>query len=368
MNKDHLHVLLIAGGSGTRLYPRSRASLPKQFQKTVGDRTLFEQTLSRMNKLAHPENIYVSTNDQFVPLIKAQGSSVPPQNILTEPLRKNTAAPIILAAAIIAKKDPEALIVSLWSDSLVLQPNNLLDSMKVGIEAVQKNPEFTLIVACRPTSPHTGYGYIEGGELFGKANGKDIFVANGFKEKPDRETAIAYLRKGNYFWNSGGHFIWKAKLILEMAKKYIPEIYSGVEKIMESYGAKDYEKVKLAEFSKFPDLAIEPALLENLKDLLVIPDDLGWSDVGSWETIVELVDQKLRDSDGNYAEGLHVGIDTHNTNVFGHDDQKLIATIGLDNVTIVTTEDAILIMEHGRGQEVKKIVDEIKKRKLDHLL
>jgi len=365
---EHVNVLIIAGGSGTRLYPRSREDSPKQFIKTVGDKTLFQQTHDRMKTLVPQEKIFISTSDKFVSLVQEQVGEIKKENVFSEPLRKNTAAPIILSAALIAKKDPEALIVSMWSDSLVLEPAPLLSAINVGIYAIEKNPDSILIVACRPTSPHIGYGYIEAGELLEQVGVESVYFAKGFKEKPDRQTALEYLKKGNYFWNSGGHFIWKAQHMLDLAKKFAPEIYAGVQKIAQAEGTKDFEKVRLEEFSKFPDVAIEPTILEKTEKLLVIPESYGWSDVGSWETIVELVDPKLRDENGNYIEGMHIGIDTHNTNIFDGEADKLIATIGLNNIDIVTTKDVILVMENGRGQEVKKVVEEIKKRKLDNLL
>lgn len=349
----------MAGGTGTRLYPRSRNSQPKQFQKVIGDETLLLQTVKRILPVTQQENIFISTNQRYTKQVKLELPTLGDEQLILEPAKRNTAPAMALSAALIAKHDPDAIVLSTWSDHLVLKPEIFADVVKTGFELIEKDPKQIVAVGVMPTSPHTGYGYIERQKLIKQSNGFDIYQVKRFVEKPNKETAQEYLAKGSFYWNPG-YFIWQVGYFLDQIKKFMPEVYKGVMAIKD--GAKASEI-----FHNFPDIPIDTAVMEKTEKMTVIPADLGWSDVGSWDAIDEVIEQSKRSSEGNYSEGLFVGIDTHSSTILG-DEKKLIATIGLDNVIVVNSDDAILITTKGRSEEVKKIIEELKARKLDDLL
>jgi mannose-1-phosphate guanylyltransferase len=365
-NSNNKYVLIMAGGSGSRLYPRSTDSLPKQFQQIIGDKTLIEQAYDRAKKIVNDDHIYISSNHKYIDLIKKHLPKIPTENYITEPTKKNTGPAISLATAIIYKKDPKAVIVAAHSDHLVLKPDEYAKSIKTGIKIVQNNPNHILCIGITPTSAHTGLGYIEKDKIFTKSDGSIIYSTKCFVEKPNLDLAKQYVSSGNFFWNAG-YFIWQAKHYLNELKKYDSKLYDGVTKIALSKGNNDYIKVLDKEFSKFKDIAVDHLIMEKTPNLLVLPVDIGWSDIGSWDVVADMVDINEKDSEGNYSKGNIVNIDTHNTVIFSHDPNKIIATVGLDNFIIVSTEKAIIIVPRGRSEDVKKIVIELGKREISDI-
>ncbi len=349
----------MAGGTGTRLFPRSTDELPKQFQKIVGDKTLIEQAYDRAKTLVDDSHIYISSNHKYVRLIKKYLPKISTKNYITEPIKKNTGPAIALATALIYKEDPEAVIVSTHSDHLVLKKDKFTKSILSGIEVVRNNPNHILCIGISPTSPHTGFGYIEKSKKFTKTDEHISYKAKRFVEKPNLEVAKEYLASGRFFWNAG-YFIWSAKHFLQELKKFNPAIYKGVMKIAKEKGKPNYKAVLDQEFSKFNDIAVDNMIMEKTENLLVLPVDIGWSDVGSWDVVSEMIDSNLRDACGNYAEGKVVCIDTHNTTVLSHHQSRVVATVGLTNLIIVTTEEAIIIVPKGRSEDIKKVVEKLK--------
>jgi len=358
---DNKYVLIMAGGSGSRLYPRSTESLPKQFQQIIGEKTLIEQAYERASKIVGDDHIYVSSNHKYIDLIKKHLPNIPAENYITEPVKKNTGPAISLATAIIYKKDKNAVIVATHSDHLVLKIDEYEKVIKTGIKTVQKKTNHILCIGITPTSPHTGLGYIEKDKKFAQVDGSIVFSTKRFVEKPSLDLAKQYVSSGNFFWNAG-YFIWQAKHFLGELKKYDPKLYNGVTKIAEALGNNNYIKTLDREFVKFKDIAVDHLIMERTPNLLVLPVDIGWSDIGSWDVVADMVDANEKDIHGNYSKGTVINIDTHNTVIFSHDNNKVIATVGLDNYIIVTTEEAIIIVPRGRSEDVKKIVLELGKR------
>jgi len=359
--KEHEYVLIMAGGSGTRLYPRSTDIFPKQFQKIIGEKTLIEQTYNRVKKIVNDEHIYISSNHKYIDLIKKFLPNIPIENYITEPIKKNTGPAIALATALIYKKDKEAIITAIHSDHLVVKTDEYVKAIKTGIAVVKKNSQYILCIGITPTSAHTGLGYIEKNEKFIKETGYIIYNTKRFVEKPNLDSAKQYISSGNFLWNAG-YFIWQARHFLSELKKYNLKIYQGVIKISEAKGKNNFQETLNNEFVKFEDIAVDHLIMEKTKNLLVLPVDIGWSDVGSWDVVVDMVLDKNKDLDGNYFEGTVINIDTHNTTILSHDKSKIIATVGLDNFIIVTTENATVIVPRGQSEDVKKIVFELLKK------
>ncbi len=353
----------MAGGSGSRLYPRSTDNLPKQFQQIIGEGTLIEQAYGRAKKIVDDDHIYISSNHKYIDLIKKYLPQIPAENYIMEPVKRNTGPAISLATALIYKKDPKAIITAVHSDHLVIKVDEYAKSIKKGISIVENNSKYILCIGITPTKAHTGFGYIEKKDKFLKISGYVVYRTKRFVEKPNLELAQQYVSSGNFFWNAG-YFIWQAKHFLDELKKYNPKIYKGVIKISNNKNRKDFMEVLNREFINFEDIAVDNLIMEKTSKLLVLPVDIGWSDVGSWDVVADMVNNQEKDLDGNYSEGTVINIDTHNTIVFSHDKNRIIATIGLDNFIVVTTENAIVVVPRGRSEEVKKIVNELINKKI----
>jgi len=367
MNKkteNHNYVLIMAGGAGTRLFPRSTEKLPKQFQKIIGEKTLIEQTYDRVKKTVNDDHIYISSNHKYLDLLKKHFPNIPSKNYITEPTKKNTGPAMALATSLIYMRDPKAIIITVSSDHLVIKDDEYAEKILIGAKVIENDRDYILCVGINPTSPHTGYGYIEKGDEFIKKDNVVIYKAKRFVEKPNLELAKKYLASENFFWNAA-YFIWEAKHFLDELKKQNKKMSDGIKKITKARNTKEYKKVLDTEFNKFESIAVDYLIMERTKNLLLLPVDIGWSDIGSWDVVVDMVNSSLRDKNGNYTEGNVVNIDTRNTTILSHND-KIIATVGLDNFIIITTEEALVIVPKGRSEDVKKVVEElINKKKLN---
>ena len=360
---DHNYVLIMAGGAGTRLFPRSTEKLPKQFQKIIGEKTLIEQAYDRAKKIVDKKNIFISSNHKYIDLIKKYLPNIPKENYITEPIKRNTGPAMALATALIYKRDKDAIIIATHSDHLVIKDEEYKKGILTGTKVVKNNSDYILCVGITPTSPHTGFGYIEKDKKFTNEDDYTIFSTKRFVEKPNLSIAKKYLESGNFFWNAG-YFIWEAKHFLDELNNFNKEIFNGVKKITKINDETLFKKTLDKEFHKFIDISVDHLIMEKTKNLLVLPVDIGWSDIGSWDVVVDMVDNKFRDANGNYTEGTAINIDTHNTTILSHDKNTLIATIGLDNFIVVTTQEAIIIVPRGRSEDIKKIVEELNKNNL----
>lgn len=366
MSFNHHYILIMAGGSGTRLYPRSRDVKPKQFQNIIGNKTLLEQTYDRAIQVVSNNHIYISSNHRYTDLIKECLPAIPVQNYITEPVKRNNGPAMALANAIIQARDPQAIIASFHADHLVLKDDQFVHSIKAGFKTIEKYPTKILCIGIRPTKPHTGYGYIERDSLVDGISGYSIYQVKQFIEKPDQKTAEQYLKKGSFLWNAG-YFIWNTVHFSREIKKHLPAVAKGLKIITARIGQLNFRPTLDQEFKRFPDIAIDYALMEKT-DLLLLPADLGWSDIGSWDAVVDTISSESKDPDGNYSEGLISLVDCHQTTILGHNENKLVAAIGLDNVIVVTTDDVVLITARGRSESVKKIIEDLKNRRKHHLL
>lgn len=358
--KEHLYALIICGGAGTRLWPRSRQKTPKQFlEKFYGEKTLFNQTVERAKLLTDSNRIFVITLADYADEILQQSQDIPSRNIIIEPIGKNTAMAIGVGSSYIRKIDPEAIIMNFWSDAAIGDNNLFVESLSLA-SRVAKEGNYLVDIGLKPAFPHTGLGYIEAGEEISLNNDK-VYKVNSFKEKPDLSTAQDYLAKGNFYWNTG-IYVWSVKAILEAFSRFSPAIYNLLVKISEGIGTSQEREIVKSAYDEVENLPIDIAVSEKADNLVLVPTNFSFSDVGDWKVAYDL---KEKDAEGNVLEvfgknGWHLGIDTKNTLVEVED--RLVATIGVENLVIIETKDAILVCSKDKAQDVKKIVNSLKEK------
>ena len=343
--------LIMAGGRGERFWPRSRKNLPKQFLSLTDDgKTMIQLTVERILPLVKMEDIYIATNKNYKELVRSQLPGTPEENILCEPVGRNTAPCIGLGAAHIGKKYENALMLVLPSDHLIKFNNMFLSSLREACRVAMEDDNLVTL-GITPTYPETGYGYIKFNpqKTLGGAYQVERFV-----EKPTLEVAKEYLETEEYLWNSG-MFIWKLSSIWKNMEKYMPETYAGLQRIGAAIGTPEEEAVLEQEFAALPSVSIDYGIMEKAQHIYTIPGTFGWDDVGSWLAVERI---KKTNEDGNVVNGNVITIDTHNCIVQGTN--KLIAAVGLRDLIIVDTEDAILICEKHRAGDIRKVTENLK--------
>lgn len=350
-----MYAVIMAGGAGTRLWPRSRKDRPKQFHSLTSDRSLLQDTVARLDPLIDAEHIFIIANKDHVKSIREQLDWLPESNIIAEPAAKNTGPAVGIMAAILHHKDPDAVMLVLPADHFIAKGEEFRSLLQLAEDTIRED-DFLLTLGIKPTYPETGYGYIEIAGEYKEVGDEKVFWVKSFKEKPDLETAQAYVASWRYVWNSG-MFIWKTSTILNRFEKYAPEIYEGLMRYQKAIGTlKEVEELTKV-YKSFPSISVDYAILEKSERVLVIPADIGWSDIGSWGALYDLLSF---DKGTNVVTGRHVGLDTYNSLI--HGGSRLIATIGLDNIVVVDTDDVLLIMPRGRSQDIKKLLDKLQKQ------
>ena len=346
---DNITPVIMAGGSGTRLWPLSRGNYPKQFLKLAGVYTMLQNTLNRLNGLQHsPAMLICNEEHRFIAAEQVRQLGVEHNGIFLEPVGRNTAPAIALAAFKAIEKGTDPLLLVLAADHIIDDIEAFQRSVNQAAELAEQDKLVTFGIV--GNKPETGYGYIKRGEQF-----QTGFVVNSFVEKPDASTAEEYISSGDYYWNSG-MFLFKASRYLNELKTYRPDIYAACEKAMQVQNNDlDFIRVDKGAFEACPDESIDYAVMEHTKDAVVVPMDAGWSDVGGFSALWEVSPQ---DENGNAFTGDVKAIDTKNTLVFGED--KLVATIGVEDLVIVNTKDALLVAHKDKSQHVKAIVQQLK--------
>lgn len=346
--------VIMAGGKGERFWPRSRKSLPKQFLSLTDDgKTMIQLTVERLKNLVSIEDVYIVTNKDYKKLVLDQIKDIPEENILLEPKAKNTAPCIGLAAMHVKKKYEDAVMLVLPSDHLIKYNEIYIDTLKEAIE-VAKEDDNLITIGITPSYPETGYGYINFGRDEGDIKRNNVYRVKMFVEKPDLDTAKEYLSSGRYLWNSG-MFVWKASSILLNMRELLPQIYKGLEEIYNSIGTENESVVLEEEFNNFQSVSIDYGIMERANNIYTIPGSFGWDDVGSWLALERI--NKTND-DGNVIKGNVITINSKNSIIQAQD--KLIATIGMKDLIVVDTDDALLIANKDSTQEVKKVIENLK--------
>lgn len=343
----------MAGGKGERFWPKSRYSCPKQFLSLVpSGKTMIQLTVERILPLIPAEDIYIVTNHDYVELAQTQIPNIPQQNILEEPVARNTAPCIGLAAAIISKRHKDCVMLVLPADHLISNETLFLDTLRNAASIASRDNNM-ITVGITPTYPETGYGYIKF-VLDQKVAKNSAYRVSHFVEKPNLELAREYVQSGSYLWNSG-MFVWKIKTIMTSFEKLLPTTYEGLLRIRDAFGTKEYETVLAEEYGRFSSVSIDCAIMEKSDDIFTIPGCFGWDDVGS---LLSLERINKQNADGNTIKGESITIDTKNTIIWG--EKRLITTIGLRDIIVVDSEDALLICRKNNTQDVKRIIEQLK--------
>ncbi len=358
----NIYAVLMAGGVGTRFWPRSRSRSPKQVLNIVGEKTMIQATMERIEGLVPLKNVLVVTNKDQHDLIHQQIPALNDHNFILEPLGRNTAPCIGLAAIHIVAQDPSAVMVVLPADHLVTNVKEFQTVVQKGAQFVFEN-DGLLTLGIEPTYPATGYGYIQRGESVKQLNGHTVYQVKTFAEKPNYETAVRFIESGDFYWNSG-MFIWKAATILKEIEEKLPEIYEGLMEIREVLGKPEYEQKVDDVYRRIRGISIDYGVMQSAEDVYVIPTDMGWNDVGSWQTVYE-ISPKDKNQNASVAKEL-VAIDAHGSYVYAP--EKLVALVGVDDLVVVDTGDALLICHRDRAQDVREVVEVLKKRGLDEYL
>lgn len=362
-----LHAMIMAGGGGTRFWPRSRQARPKQFLALTGERTLLQLALDRLEAQVPAERTWVITSAAHRAETSQQLPSLPQAHIIGEPCGRDTAACIGLGAALIARQDADAVMIVTPADHVIEPAQEFRRAAHVAAAMAEENPNAFITFGIPPNHPAIGYGYIHRGPEIASRQGIGIFRAqpapgenNAFREKPNADLAQRYVDSGEYFWNSG-IFVWKAGTILAALRERRPELHAAVSRIAEAWDSPRREQVLAAEYDKLERISIDYAVMEHAKEVLVVQAPYSWDDVGSWLALERMHPQ---DADGNTVLAKHLGLKTKNCVIVG-DSDRLITTIGVSNLLIIQDGDSVLIADRRDEATVKQLVDEMKKKGLE---
>lgn len=342
-----MYVVILAGGSGTRLWPRSRRERPKHLLELVGERSMLQETFDRVHDAVPAANILVVTEQSHSDAIREQLPELPCENVLVEPVRRGTGPAIGWAAVQVQKRDPGSVMAIFPSDHVIVRRDEFLSVLLLAGE-LAASTDALLTFGIQPGSASTEFGYIHRGEAHSMHDGRPVYWAESFKEKPDSERARQYVESGEYFWNSG-MFCWKASVILQEIERCMPQLHAGLRKLAEG---EPVEQV----YPTLPRDTIDYGVLEKAERVLVVPADIGWSDVGTWSALLEVLSTEPH-ANVSLGDSQLLAFDTRNTLVYSP--HKLVATIGVEDLVIVDSETALLVCHRDRAGEVKRIVEQL---------
>jgi len=356
-----MYAIIFAGGEGTRLWPVSRKNDPKQTKPFIDEETLLQKTFNRVSKLT--DKIFVSTNVDYGDLILGQLPELGKDKLILEPAKRNTAAAVGLAVAVIAKMDPEAVVTNVWSDHFIRDEENYRRVLSQAEQFIQKYPDYLIDIVIKPEHAETGYGYLEQGELLEESDNISLYKVERFVEKPDLKTAEEYLASGRYFWNPA-MFVFKASTLLKLYKEFVPEIYEGLVKIQAAWGTEEQETVLGEIYPTLEKIAIDYAIFERAPYMAMIPAEIGWRDIGDWRAVHDiLTDGK----DGNVTKGETTIVDTSGSLIYATGGKRVVA-VGVEDLVVIDTPDALLVMDKKKGQSIKKAIEELEKSGEEKLL
>lgn len=360
---NHTYAVVMAGGGGTRLWPISRKKHPKHILPLLGERTLFQSTLDRLDGLIPPERVYVVTTLEQAQELKSQASHLPVENFLIEPLPRGTASVVGLAAAALLKRDPDSVMLVLPADHFIRNRDLFHLVLRSAVQVARK--DYLVTLGITPTYPATGYGYIQSGDLLPDKFDYPVSRVLRFTEKPDETQARLMLAGGDHSWNSG-MFIWRAGLILDEFTRQMPDLKSVLDRIGAAWGTSKQDAVLSAVWPQLKTETIDYGIMEHAANVAVLPaGGLEWSDVGSWDSLFDVL---LPDGSGNViVNSDFMPLETHNSLVYSSA-KKLIVTVGVDDIIVIDSGDALLVCRRDQAQQVRQVIDDLKKSKREEYL
>lgn len=363
---DHTYAVILAGGGGTRLWPKSRTKTPKQFLKLFGTNTMMQMSANRISKLVPWERIIVVTNELYREEVKEQLPQVPENNILAEPAKRDTALAMLVGSLYAQSLDKDAVIINCASDHVVADEQEFVRVMDAASQ-VASEEDVLVTVGITPTRPATGFGYIRIGQDLKKLRtGNTLFKVDSFSEKPKEATARAYIATGKYFWNAN-MYVWKAETLRSAFKEHMPSLYEATQPLRSLTGKKFHAALKPI-YAESEAISIDYAISEKASNLVLIPGDFGWDDVGDWKVVYDL---EKKDLDGNVVVGdaeVHHTLAVHSHNNLIHTDDRLVALIGINDMIIIDTGHILMLAPKERSQDVKKLVERLKEENQDQYL
>jgi len=358
-----MYGIVLAGGRGTRLWPCSRQDRPKQFADIAGHgRTMLQETVDRLQPLIPPDRVVVITGERYAGLVRDQLPQLPVGNVLVEPSGRDTAPAIGLALVHLARRDPNAVMAILPADHLIADAAGFRKVLRTAARAAEEG--YLVTLGIEPQSPHTGYGYIQRGEPLPIGGDMTVYAVKRFLEKPDRSTARRFLQEGGYYWN-GGIFVCQQAAMRAEIERQLPVLDAVLREIAAALGTPQEAEVLAREWPKAPRVSIDYGVMEHAQRVAVVPMDVGWNDVGSWAALHQVLPA---DADGNITvAGDHLAVGSHDTIVYGGND-RLIVTIGVEDLIVVDTGDVILICPRDRAQDVKAAVEQLERQRREEYL
>lgn len=356
-----IYSLIMAGGSGTRFWPRSKAVKPKQYLNLFGDDSLLQSTIKRFSTFTSTENIYVVSGKSQAKVLEKQTTMLPKSNLIYEPVGKNTLPCIGLAAMFAEKENPDGIMVVTPSDHLIENDELFRDTVLAAVKIAEER-DGIVTIGITPTYPATGYGYVQTAENITGPEKIKQFKVERFVEKPDEKTASDYLEKGGFYWNSG-LFVFKISVFLDAVKQFAPNLYSDLRKIQADLGNPSFEKTLDKIYRAINGISVDYGIMEHAKNIYLVEGNFVWNDLGSWESVY-LTSEK--DENGNAGTGEAVIIDSKNSYIFS--ETGLIALVGLDDVIVVQDGNTTLVCKRDKAEEIKKVVDRLKAENKDEYL
>ena len=350
---QEIYTLIMAGGSGTRFWPRSKTQKPKQYLNIFGESSLLQDTIDRFASFTAKENIYIVSSATQAEVLEKQTPMLPKQNLIYEPVGKNTLPCIGLAAMFAERENPDGIMVVSPSDHLITNNELFKDTVLAAVKiADERNGIVTIGIT--PTYPATGYGYVKTRENITGNEKIAQFKVERFVEKPNEETASEYLKQGGFYWNSG-LFVFKVSVFLEAVEKFAPELYADLRKIQADFGKPSYNETLDTIYRAVKGISVDYGIMEHADNIFLVEGNFDWNDLGSWESVY-LTDKK--DENGNAVSGEVLLEDTKNSYVYS--DKSLVAVVGLEDVIVVQDGDTILVCKRDKAEDVKKIVEKLK--------
>ncbi len=361
---SNIYAIVMAGGVGSRFWPKSRERSPKQFLEIIGTGTMIQNTVARIQGMVPPRNTYVVTNKLQEELTYRQLPAIPKENILIEPVGRNTAPCIGLAATLIHNLDPKGIMIVLPADHVIMNVDEFLRVLREAVKVAEES-DALITIGINPSRPETGYGYIQFDEELQNGNpfrDRGILRVKTFAEKPNVETAERFLQSGDFLWNSG-MFVWRAQSILKEIEVHLPDLHGQLKALTQKPGTQEFRNALEQAYGLIRSISIDYGVMEKAGNVFVAKGDFGWSDVGSWDEVVRLANP---DSDRNTTKGLVIAKNSTNNYVDAGD--KVVAVVGVQDLIVVTTEDAVLVCKKGQSQEVKEIVDYMRRKQMNDKL